>query len=145
MHTAKKAFAVHIHTAKVALLCTARLGQFCCSIFAVRGEVEVHGKEETLPCGMGPEHTAKPAARQTLKAHGNHTRTATLSQRTAKPVRTAKAFAVPLPRGARQRRLCRAVHCRAFFAVQARSAKALPSVFGPLPCVLAARQSPVLP
>jgi hypothetical protein len=41
---------------------------------------------------MGVEHTAKPAARQRLKAHGNDIRTATLAQRTAKPVRTAKAL-----------------------------------------------------
>jgi hypothetical protein len=42
---------------------------------------------------MEVEHTAKPAARQRLKAHGKDLLTATLAQRTAKPVRTAK----PLP------------------------------------------------
>jgi hypothetical protein len=56
-----------------------------------------------------------------------------------------KAFAVRFSLDARQRWLCRAGRCRAFFAVQGRTAKALPSVFGPLPCVLAARQCPVLP
>jgi hypothetical protein len=117
MHTAKKAFAVHIHTAKVALLCTARLWQFCCSIFAVRGEVEAHGKEETLPCGMGAEHTAKPAARQTLKArqphsHGNavpaHGKASAHGKglcRASSARRTAKTA---LPGGSLPSNLCRA-------------------------------------
>jgi hypothetical protein len=57
---------------------------------------------------------------------------------------TAKAFAVRVRHGARQRVRCRSRHCRALFAVRPRKAKPLPCVLAPLPCGDGARQSTVL-
>jgi hypothetical protein len=74
-HTAKAFFAVHIHTAKGAVL----LGYF-----VVRGRGEEHGKAEALPCGLEVKRTAKDAARQTAKPHGKECRSAKSAQRTAK-------------------------------------------------------------
>jgi hypothetical protein len=139
-HTAKAFFAVHTHTAHgKGLLCRAHThgkeppAVHCAApcvlvcFFAVRGVGEAHGKADPVPCGLEAERTAKIAARQPFQPHGKEICTAKQGQRTAKHGCTAKAFAVPLARGARQSRLCRAGRCRAVFAVQARTAKALPS------------------
>jgi hypothetical protein len=100
-------FAVHMHTAKThahgkdllcrarthgkgSLLCTALLRLSCCRNFVVRGGGEAHG---ALPCGLEVKRTVKTVARQSFKTHDKELHTATLAQRTAKTIRTAK----PLP------------------------------------------------
>ena len=92
-------------------------------------------------------HSARQcrSARQWFKTHGKPLSHGNESEHTATRILTAMVFAVQVWKGARERRLCRAGHCRATFAVRGRPAKALPSQKCPLPCELPARQRMILP